>query len=45
MNAPRKHSLDDKKTASVLLKMFISGNEGRHFTYAPKRMTETHFPM
>jgi len=31
----RKHSLHEKKTASVLLKLFINGNEGCHTTDAP----------
>jgi len=29
-----KHSLHEKKAASVLLKLFISGNEGSHTTDA-----------
>ena len=33
--ALRKHSLHEKTTASVLLKMFISGNECCHTTDAP----------
>jgi len=30
--ALRKHNLHEKKTASVLLKLLISGNEGCHTT-------------
>ena len=33
--APRKHSLHEKTAASVLLKMFFSGNEWCHTTDAP----------
>jgi len=33
--APRKHILHEKKAASVLSKLFISGNEGCHTTDAP----------
>jgi len=33
--APRKHSLQGKIAASVLLKLFISGNERCHTTDAP----------
>ena len=32
---PRKHSLHRKSTASVLLKLFNSGNERCHTTDAP----------
>jgi len=41
--ALRKHSLHEK-TASVLLKLFISGNEEYHTTDAPWRMSESLFP-
>jgi len=33
--ALRKHSLHEKTAASVLLKLFISGNEWCHTTDAP----------
>jgi len=33
--ALRKHSMHTKKTASVLLKLFISGDKGCHTTDAP----------
>ena len=33
--ALRKHSLHEEKTSSVLLKLFISGNEECHTTDAP----------
>jgi len=35
MKALRKHSLHEKTAASVLLKLFISGNEWCHTTDAP----------
>jgi len=41
-NALRKHSLHGKIT-SVLLKLFISGNEGCHTIEAPWRMRKTLF--
>jgi len=33
--ALRKHSLHEKTAASVLLRLFISSNEGCHTTDAP----------
>ena len=42
--ALRKDSLHEKKAASVLLKLFSSGNEGFHTTDAPWRMSGTLFP-
>ena len=33
--APRRHSLHEKTAASVLLKLFISGNAWFHTTDAP----------
>jgi len=39
--ARRKHSLHEKTAASVLLKLFICGNERCHTTYASKRMSGT----
>jgi len=33
--ALRKHSLHEKKTTLVLLKLFLSGTEGWHTTDAP----------
>jgi len=41
--ALRKHSLHEKTAASVLLKLFISGNEWCHTTDAPYRMSRTPF--
>ena len=41
--ALRKHSLHEKTAASVLLKLFISGNEWCHTTDAPLRMSGTSF--
>ena len=41
--ALRKHSLYEKTAASILLKLFISGNEWCHTTDAPKRMSRTPF--
>jgi len=41
----RKHSLHEKTAASVLLKLFISGNEWCHTTDAPSEWAELHFQM
>ena len=41
--ALRKHSLREKTTASVLLKLFIISNEWCHTTDAPWRMSGTPF--
>jgi len=35
MKALKKHSLHEQKAASVLLNMFISGNDGCNTTDAP----------
>ena len=43
--ALRKHSLHEKTAASVLLKLFISGNEWCHTTDAPSAWAELHFQM
>jgi len=40
-----KHSLHEKTAASVLLKLFISGNEWCHTTDAPSAWAELHFQM
>jgi len=42
--ALRKHSLHEKKAASILFKLFISGNEGCHTTDAPYHISGTPFP-
>ena len=41
--ALKKHRLHEKTAASVLLKLFISGNEWCHTTDAPYRMSRTPF--
>jgi len=41
--ALRKQGMHDKTEASVLLKLFISGNERCHTTDAPYRMSRTLF--
>jgi len=43
LKALRKHSRQRKIAASVLLKLFISGNERCHTTDAPERISETLF--
>jgi len=42
--ALRKHSLHEKKAASVLLKLFISGNEGCHTTDMSRTLFPTYNP-
>ena len=42
--ALKKHSQHDKNSASVLLKLFISDNEGCHTTDAPSVWAELFFP-
>ena len=43
VNALEKHILHEKKASSVLLKLFISGNEACHTTDALQRMSGTSF--
>ena len=43
--ALRKHGLHEKTAASVLLKLYISGNEWCHTTDAPSAWAELHFQM
>jgi len=40
-----KHSLHKKKTASVLLKLFMNGNDWCQTTDAPSAWAELHFQM
>jgi len=43
--ALRKQSLHEETAASVLLKLFISGNERCNITDAPSASAECHFQM
>ena len=45
LKALRKQGLHEKIAASVLLKLFISGNERCHTTDAPSAWAELYFQM